>query len=269
MLASAGIKLRKCWLALINSDYVLRGAIDSQKFFKLEEITLPVSVLSREIAAQFGAMQSVIGLSEHPEIQIGRHCDQPYTCSLRERCWSFLPEANVFTLYRGGKKSLKLFAEGIHRLEKIPDDFALTANQEIQRATLRNGQPHIDQPALAVFLKQIKYPASFLDFETFNTAIPLFDEVRPFQQVPFQFWSQHLWANNWQNDYCAMELFPPFAADDATHLGFAAAHNMDYLLTWNCRDINNKALQRRIERACIACGLTCPVICTPTELMIP
>jgi hypothetical protein len=26
-------------------------------------------------------------------------------------------------------------------------------------------------------------------------------------------------------------------------------------------------LERRIERACLACGLTCPVICTPTELM--
>ena len=42
---------------------------------------------------------------------------------------------------------------------------------------------------------------------------------------------------------------------------------MDYLLTWNCRHINNRALERRIERACIACGLACPVICTPTELM--
>ena len=57
------------------------------------------------------------------------------------------------------------------------------------------------------------------------------------------------------------------AADDATHLGFAAAHSMDFLLTWNCRHINNRALQRRIERACLACGLTCPVICTPAELM--
>ena len=28
---------------------------------------------------------------------------------------------------------------------------------------------------------------SYLDFETFGTAIPLFDGVRPYQQVPFQF----------------------------------------------------------------------------------
>jgi hypothetical protein len=62
-------------------------------------------------------------------------------------------------------------------------------------------------------------------------------------------------------------VMPTTAADDAAHLGLAAAHSMDFLLTWNCRHINNRALGRRIERACIACGLACPVICTPTELM--
>ncbi len=62
-------------------------------------------------------------------------------------------------------------------------------------------------------------------------------------------------------------IIPPGAADDAIHLGFAAAHGMDYLLTWNCRHINNPALRRRIEGACAVCELTCPVICTPTELM--
>ena len=62
-------------------------------------------------------------------------------------------------------------------------------------------------------------------------------------------------------------IIPPKVADDATHLGLAAAHGMEYLLTWNCRHINNPTLRRRIERACAACGLECPVICSPVELM--
>jgi len=62
-------------------------------------------------------------------------------------------------------------------------------------------------------------------------------------------------------------IIPSAAADDATHLGFAAAHRMDFLLTWNCRHINNPSLQRRIEQVCAACSLVCPVICTPAELM--
>jgi len=50
-------------------------------------------------------------------------------------------------------------------------------------------------------------------------------------------------------------IIPPKAADDATHLGLAAAHGLDYLLTWNCRHINNPTIRLSIERACVACGL--------------
>ena len=187
VLAGAGIKIRKCFLAHINNEFVRHGAIDPQKFFTLEDVTRQVSGLSREVGEQLDALQRIIGAKAHPEIQISPHCDDPYTCPLHERCWSFLPEASVFTLYRGGKKSFTLLNQGIQHLEKIPADFKLTDNQSIQRAALLAGKPHIDRPALAAFLGQLEYPVSFLDFETIGTAIPLFDDSRPFQQIPFQF----------------------------------------------------------------------------------
>jgi hypothetical protein len=187
VLTGAGIKLRKCFLAHINNEFVRHGPIDPQKFFTLEDVTKPVSVLSRDIEDQIDAMQRVIGAKAHPEIQIGPQCDNPYTCALHDRCWSFLPEASVFTLYRGGAKSFTLLQQGIQKLADIPADVTLTDNQAIQRAVLLAGQPHIDRPALAAFLGQLEYPVSYLDFETIGTAIPLFDGVKPYQQVPFQY----------------------------------------------------------------------------------
>ena len=65
----------------------------------------------------------------------------------------------------------------------------------------------------------------------------------------------------------ADRIVPDVAADDATHIALAAAHGMDYLLTWNCRHINNHRVRARIGQACEAAGLVCPDICTPTELM--
>src|ERR1035437_3754104 len=187
VLAGAGIKIRKCFLAHINNEFVRHGAIDPQQFFTLEDVTRQISGLSREVGEQLDELQRIIGAKAHPEIQIGPQCDDPYTCPLRERCWSFLPEASVFTLYRGGKRSFALVKQGIQHLKKIPADFTLTDNQSIQRAALLAGKPHIDRPALTTFLGQLEYPVSFLDFETIGTAIPLFDDSRPFQQIPFQF----------------------------------------------------------------------------------
>jgi hypothetical protein len=62
-------------------------------------------------------------------------------------------------------------------------------------------------------------------------------------------------------------VIPATAAADAAHIAFAAVHMMDFLLTWNCKHINNPHLVRRIERACAERGLNCPVICTPEELL--
>jgi hypothetical protein len=187
VLTGAGIKLRKCFLAHINNEFVRQGAIDPQKFFTLEDVTKAVSALSRDIEEQIDAMQRVIGAKAHPDIQIGPQCDNPYTCALHDRCWSFLPEASVFTLYRGGAKSFTLLQQGIQKLADIPADITLTDNQAIQRAALLAGKPHVDRAALAAFLSQIEYPVSYLDFETIGTAIPLFDGVKPYQQVPFQY----------------------------------------------------------------------------------
>jgi len=63
------------------------------------------------------------------------------------------------------------------------------------------------------------------------------------------------------------ELLPPNAADDAAHIAIAAAHSMDFLLTWNCKHINNRYTIRRIEKCCSQLGMVCPVIATPAELM--
>jgi hypothetical protein len=67
----------------------------------------------------------------------------------------------------------------------------------------------------------------------------------------------------------ASDIIPAVAEDDAVHIGLAAAHGMDYLLTWNCRHINNHHIRGRIEQACAAFDLGCPDICTPAELMKP
>ena len=60
---------------------------------------------------------------------------------------------------------------------------------------------------------------------------------------------------------------PPSAEDDATHIALAAVHGMDYLLTWNCRHIDNAETKPIVRSVCAAHGYTCPEICTPEELM--
>jgi hypothetical protein len=59
---------------------------------------------------------------------------------------------------------------------------------------------------------------------------------------------------------------PKKATVDAFHIGIAAAHEVTYLLTWNCKHLANAAMRGTIEAVCRSEGLVPPIICTPEEL---
>jgi predicted nucleic acid-binding protein len=65
----------------------------------------------------------------------------------------------------------------------------------------------------------------------------------------------------------AAGIIPPKAVRDAAHIAVAAVHDIDYLLTWNCKHMANAQIMRRIGRLCNAEGYSMPLICTPEELM--
>jgi len=60
---------------------------------------------------------------------------------------------------------------------------------------------------------------------------------------------------------------PPKADSDAAHIALATIHEMDILLTLNCRHIANGTIAVRLRRLVQAEGYELPAICTPEELL--
>ncbi len=65
----------------------------------------------------------------------------------------------------------------------------------------------------------------------------------------------------------AAGILPPHAFPDAAHVAVAAVHQIDYLLTWNCKHLANAQMTRRIAVVCEKMGHKMPIICIPEELM--
>ena len=61
-------------------------------------------------------------------------------------------------------------------------------------------------------------------------------------------------------------LLPWDADRDAAHIALATVHEMEILLSWNCRHIANAAIQTRLRRLTEKSGFALPVLCTPDEL---
>ncbi|MFC2041395.1 DUF2779 domain-containing protein [Chloroflexota bacterium] len=80
-----------------------------------------------------------------------------------------------------------MYDSGVVTITEIPDDYKLNDKQRIQQAAIVSGEPHVDKEAIKEFLSSLEYPLYYLDFETIGPAVPLFDGVRPYQDVPFQY----------------------------------------------------------------------------------
>ncbi|MCX6558390.1 MAG: DUF2779 domain-containing protein, partial [Candidatus Aminicenantes bacterium] len=184
---NSGIKLNKLFLMHINNQYVRHGDIEPEKLFTKEDITAQTQELLLQVEPNLEKMVKIIQSAECPAIKIGPHCSNPYECPLTEMCWSFLPEKNIFSLYRGKTLGFELLQQKVQKLADIPPGTILSSSQSIQVKCAKTNKPHIDKKGIANFLSTLQYPLYFLDFETVAPAIPFYNGTRPYQNIPFQF----------------------------------------------------------------------------------
>ena len=190
-----GIAINRCFLMYINTQYVRKGEIDVEQLFSVSDITDKVLECTQEVEPRIQEMLEVIGLEDCPDIPIGPQCTDPYECGLIPVCWSFLPENNVATFYRlGTERTFQLIGCGIRSISDMPPDYPLKPNQEIQKETDMTGEAHINRQTLGEFLRSLQFPQYHLDFETFSSPVPPYDNTRPYMQIPFQF-SLHVWRS--------------------------------------------------------------------------
>jgi hypothetical protein len=182
----AGIKINRCFLAVVNTKYVNHGDINPCEYFTVHDITDRVNQAAQGIEERIEEMFKIISSPACPEMRIGEYCSSPYDCPVM-LCRENLTENNIFDLYRGGKKCYQLFYDGILKVEDIPADYKLSEPQQIQKECTISGTPHVDKKAVREFLSRIKSPVYYLDFETISPVIPLFDGTRPYQRIPFQY----------------------------------------------------------------------------------
>jgi hypothetical protein len=189
-----GLKIRNCFLVLINSSYVKNGEIDPNGLFSIHDVTDQVMAASEGIENRIDAMLETVKSEACPEVSIGRHCREPYECPLAE-CWEFLPDNSIFELRGGKTKQYSLYEQGILSIKDIPDYILLSRQQKIQKECVITGNTHIEKEEIQQFLNRLEYPLYYLDFETIGQAIPIYDGTRPYQTIPFQF-SLHIVEND-------------------------------------------------------------------------
>ncbi len=166
VITHSGLPLADIFLVHINNQYVRHGDIDVKQLFTIVPVTNIILPMQETIPGQLMSLQEMLDAGIIPGIEMGFQCTHPYNCDFIDFCTTH------------------------HALDPIPDTH--TSSPAKAGSPLRSDIQHLvssirDQDKLNEFTNALEYPLYFMDFETIFPAIPLHDESRPYQQIPFQY----------------------------------------------------------------------------------
>jgi len=183
-----GGTVNKIYLVHINENYVRNADLDIGEMMSFSLVTEQVRGLERNIRSEIETALLFLAETEIDEtscsclkLSRGHHCDS------FEYFNQNLPQPSIYNLPRISKKKLHTFSsEGRFSLHDIDED-EVSANQLGVLIAAKSNAPVIDEEKIHAFFKKVQYPLYFLDYETYSSAIPMIDGVKPYTHIPFQF----------------------------------------------------------------------------------
>ncbi len=189
ILKSLGFIVTRVCIVHIDPDYVRFGELEPDRLFKTEDLTEQLEGSEEKVERDIAFLEKYLLLPDDPDDDIGEQCFKPYECGFFRYCTRMLPSPNVFDISSMRKsKQFEYYRKGLFSFESLLRCAKLGKKfQQQVRAEVYSEPPIIDRDAIREFLRGFTYPLYFLDFESFQPAVPLFDNSRPYQAIPFQY----------------------------------------------------------------------------------
>ena len=195
VLTSLGLNVTKVSVVYLNREYVRNGTLDLEKLFIKSDVTSEIISLQEEVDLNIKEINKYLEKDLEPDDDIGAHCFKPYTCPFFKYCSREMLKPNVFDI-NGLHLTDKVdfYKKGIYKYEDLINE-KLSQNYKKQiEFELYNKEDYIDKEKIKEFLNDLKEPIYFLDFETFQVPIPLYDGLKPYEKIPCQY-SLHILKN--------------------------------------------------------------------------
>ena len=190
VLVKCGMKVRNVYIMHVDSSYERHGELELDKLFAVKDYTHAVRDKMQEVEDNVRQIRLFQENMEEPEKDIALCCEIPYECAYYDYCRRHIPERSVFDI-RGlyASKKYEYYHRGIISFEDVIRCKPKLSEKQLQQVeTEYYNHPDVIIPEeIKRFLDTLQYPVYHLDFETFQQAIPEFDGLHPYEQIPFQY----------------------------------------------------------------------------------
>ncbi|MBU0459816.1 MAG: DUF2779 domain-containing protein [Nanoarchaeota archaeon] len=190
VLKKAGMNVGKVNLLELNKEYVRNGEINVVQLINPTDITEKAHELEEEINGHIDQMRMLMDQESEPQ-----PCDCVYK-SRANHCPAFgylypnMPEYSVHDIALIGlspKRLGGLIEGGYLSIYDVPEDFELSKNQRSHVDVTQTRITVNKSGEIKKLINKMEYPFYYLDYETYPTAVPIYDGCKPYMQIPFQY----------------------------------------------------------------------------------
>lgn len=199
VVTKCGHKVHQAFIIILNDEYVRGVKLNKKELFVYNDFTEVIKNKALNVEENVRLIKAALSDENNsPSRDLDMYCFQPFKCPYFEYCKSLhnVPERSIFEIPRQmHKTSVKLYKEGIITLDQALD-IELDKPYEkqnvskvvfLRQETSDKRKDYTQISDISDFLSNLKFPLYFLDFETFQNAVPQFKDQKPYQQVPFQY----------------------------------------------------------------------------------
>jgi hypothetical protein len=185
LIVNKHINIDRPFILHLNSEYIRYSNLNLAELFVAEDVTEMVLKLKDEVDKLRDIALETVHKPSHEDIQ---PCFNPKCCSCPDICHPRLPEYSIFDIPRlSAKKKTELICLGIVDIKDIPKSFSLNSKQRQIVDVAQSNQALTNKEAIQKEFQHFTFPLYFLDYETYLSAIPMYDGYKPQQQMVFQY----------------------------------------------------------------------------------
>ena len=186
---AAGLVITGVSILHLDRRYRRNGACDVQLLFTETDVTAEARSMVNELWFEMATAAETLACADWSADCECHRKTKNNRCEAFAHFHSQVPAyGSVYEISRLHATKLNAAVDrGVYRLEDWPDDVQLPDKQKRQLDVHRSGRAHVDQSGIAHLLSGLSFPLYFLDYETCNVPVPMFDDCWPYQQVPFQY----------------------------------------------------------------------------------
>ena len=177
----------------LDGEYTRHGDLSLTQLFTRTNITNEIKDILDEVHEERYQALDTMRLKNAEDCA---SCIKPKTCPCLDLCHPNLPEYSIYDVRassRNRRRTAHLEENYSKSIDDIPSDshlgkgLSFSDKQRDQIKVAQSGETHIDKDAILQHISELEYPLYFLDYESFNPAVPLYDGYTPYDQMPFQY----------------------------------------------------------------------------------